>query len=272
MRRRRFLQLLTFWSAAAAQWLYRTKNAMPQAMREPPAPSPAGPAAKSKTVRLIDLVTGGTVLVGSYGLRKIYVSIDDIAADQPFSFREPARNALVISAYERTESRHRHTRDTALTRAVLAKLQKLSPEDYKRMDSALSAEARMQPGNVFSFQLTIPRANRSSFPIDDLILAVFETGSSGEVAGFGWVKTAFEIAAKQNADRLIVPCLGRDWRDKRTIDFETFYKSVLNNLPPGSKPSSVCFSLYWQWPSFELEDAVKSLNTAWSAGAGKNLA
>jgi hypothetical protein len=228
---------------------------IPRAIRGLAAFWPGAPSEKGRGIRLIDVLAGSNVLLGTHGLRKYHVSLDDIAGDRCFDFGVNTRNAFVISAYS--------GRTSALQRAVLSKLESLSPDNFKQIDSVFDDEHQMVPGRVLSFPLIIPNVARTSFPVDNLIVAVYEEGSSGQVGDFEWVKTAFQIAEKQGADWLIVPCLGREWRDKNSIDFQTFFQSFVKEAPIGDRPPSVCFSLYRQWPSFELEDAVKSLNSEW---------
>lgn len=259
MKRRSFLQLGAVLVASMANRLYAAKSAMPRAitgllpaLTKPSPPQPEG-------VQLLDVVAGKTVLLGSRDSRSYFVSVDDIAQVDFLPLAAGTRNALVISAYNRSE----RGKGGALQRAVLSKLQNLSPDDYGIVDSAFSNDEQMQPGRVFSFQLNIPNAHRSSFPVDRLIVAVFEGRPSGD-EGFHWVKPAFEAAEQAQADLLIVPCLGREWRDKRTIQFGDFFGSFFNEVPRDGRPSAVQFSLYGLWPSFELEDAVKSLNAEWN--------
>jgi len=238
-----------------------TTNGISRAAHRIAALLPTSRSSKASDVRLIEVLAGSKVLLGTRGLRNYHVSLDDIAEDWCFDFCVHTRNALVISAY----SRNNGDNDPALQRAVLSKLKSLSPEDYKEIDSVYNDDDQMQPGRIFSFELSIPKLLRTSFPIDNLIVAVYDDGSSGKVGDFKWVKAALQIAEKQKVDWLIVPCLGRDWRDKRSIDFQTFFHSFLREAPIGHKPASVCFSLYKQWPSFELEDAVRSLNSEWQS-------
>ena len=260
MKRRSFLQLLSAWVTGAASRLYAAKSAIPAAIGQlqsapPRAPAAKAPAKAAPRVRLVDVAAGKRVHLGSRGSRNYYVSVDDMAEENCFAFGIPTRNALVISAYN-------GGRQGALQSAVLSKLKELSPHDYESLDAAFNSEERMQPDQVFSFDLKIPSLNRASFPVDCLIVAVFEAVSS-ESEGFEWVEKAFGIAAAKRADCLIVPCLGRDWHDKNTIGFDGFYASFLSRVPADSAVPSVHFSFYGQWPSFELGDAVKSLNAKW---------
>jgi hypothetical protein len=255
LKRRKFLQLGTVFATVVANRLYAAVRAI--RMRVVSTQSQVSSVKKLDAGNLLDVVAGKTVLLGSRDSRDYYVSVDDIAEDRCFNFAISNSNALVISAYNRNDFR-----DGALQRAVLSKLRYLSPDDYKAIDAVFNDDNQMQPGRLLSFELKIPDSRRSSFPVDYLIVAVFEVGPSGSEE-FGWVKTTFEITAQKGARTLIVPCLGRDWRDKRTIEFEDYFKAFLDNVPLGDRPAAVHFSLYTQWPSFELEDAVRSLNRAW---------
>ena len=264
MKRRNFLQLGAVLAASVANRLYAAKSAVPGVVRGLQIAPPLSSDTRQQGVKLLDVVAGKTVPLGSRDSRYYSVSVDDITQDNCLDFAVPTSNALVISAYNRNSAtrRGRKIKDGALQRAVLSKLQNLSPDDYQRVNTAFDNDDQMQPGRVFPFELKIPTSNRSSFPVDCLIVSVFEAISS-ENEHFKWVKTAFEIAAEKQADLLIVPCLGRDWHDKNTIAFEDFFRFFLEEVPDGSRPASVHFSLYSQWPSFELEDAVKSLNSEW---------
>jgi hypothetical protein len=255
LKRRSFLQLSSVLPSIVTNRLYAAKSAIRSAIRGLPNALPLPLAAKPRRVKLVDVVAGKTVLLGSHDSRNYYVSVDDIGQIPCFASALTTRNALVISAY--VDSRN----GSALQRAVLSKLRTISPDDYQKLAAAFADEKRMQPDGVFSVALAIPKAKRSSFPADNLIVAVFEKGSHYD--GFNWVDPVFEIAAGMGADRLIVPCLGRNWRDKRTVDFGEFFAAFLKDIPAGPRPGSIHFSLYGQWPTFELGDAVGSLNVEW---------
>jgi hypothetical protein len=169
--------------------------------------------------------------------------------------RSQEHNTLVISAYDEGG-------DNALRRAVLVKLQTASPSDYQMVNTGLAEKSNLQPGLVLEFDLRVPLASRHRFSVDDLVAVIFEAGPSSDES-FDWVEQAFKIAENRNASNLIVPCLGRNWRDRHTIDFEKFFETFLQLVPSGKRPLNVYFSLYAQWPSFELENATGSLNEAW---------
>jgi hypothetical protein len=250
---------MIFWPALVTSWRATTGNRSVGASEgifvskwEPDAG--AGQLDSQNSI-LGSLLTQNTVLLGKLHDRTFHVSLDDIESDGYLRYIDQGQNALVISVYD-------DGADSALRRAVLMRLRETSPEDYEKVHTQLVDSRDLQVGSVLQFALSIPQANRHLFPVDYLIAVVFKKGPSGE-DGFEWVAPVCQIAANHFASNLIVPCLGRNWRDKRTIEFDEFFSAFLGRIPSGDRPQNVYFSLYAAWPSFELEDASDSLNRVW---------
>lgn len=261
MLRRRFIEVLAAVSALAADGMNAFRSRLAQAASPSPAsrfspgPAPAGSAGFT----LAELLIRRTLPLGTLKSHKFFVSLDDIAAHWYPAGITGSRNALVISAYEDEDK----AMDSALVRAVLAALRIASPADYRKVNEQLGANDHLDPKRVLlPFSLNIPPAQRHSFPFDNLLAVIFAKGSSDN-EGFDWVGPVFEAAAPRRVANLIVPCLGRCWTDKRTIEFDEFYRTFLAKVPSGEWPGAVYFSLYGQWPSFELANAAKALDGAW---------
>lgn len=264
MDRRRFLEFLGTSSAMAGTYLATLKSGVAYAsemLRTLPPRETVMPRGTSlRSVPLTELLSRRFLSLGTLKSYRLNASIDDIASDHYLKHLKEGRNGLVISAYEGS-TRHgiRSRWAGELLSAVLTQLRQLSPNDYKNVSSRFNHDEDLDAGTVLPFQLTIPTATRRQFPVDDLMVAIFDRVNSRN-EDFSWVETVFELAAKQNTSSLIVPCLGRNWRDRNTIAFQDFFASLIARMPTGRPHADVYFSLYSQWPTFEIEDAVKSLN------------
>jgi hypothetical protein len=267
MLRRRFLEILATASALAGNGLNGLHDGIARAgrmLRAQPLPQPA--QAKSPDFALTELLARRTVPLGMHRSRPFYVSLDDITTHRYPASIGRGRNALVISVYEEEGAPVQPIhpmRSSALVRAVLAELRTTSPSDYREVSGQLGPGAKLEPGRVLPLHLNVPPEKRHQFPMDDLLAVIFEKGSSGNLEDFGWVERIFKIAEQRHASNLIVPCLGRNLRDRHSIEFGDFFSAVLRRVPSGKQPANVYFSLYAQWPTFELQDAVAGLNRAW---------
>lgn len=47
------------------------------------------------------------------------------------------------------------------------------------------------------------------------------------------------------------------------MSLDEFFPAFFTTLPDADSPRDIYISLYRQWPSFQLEDAVRSMNTSW---------
>jgi hypothetical protein len=266
MLRRRFLGLLAAAAAVATDSLSILHDEIGRAGRALPATVLAYPRrvyAPSEGFALTDLLARKTVPLGQLNGRRFYVSLDDIEAHRFPTSIVRGRNAFVISAFEENGA----SVSSALARAVLKQLRVASPSDYREVSGGLRAKTSLEPGRVLSFRLNIPPGNRHLLPVDDLLAVVQETGPSGG-EGFAWVGPVFEVARQRQTSNLVVPCLGRHWQDRHSIQFEDFFPAFLSRVPRGLRPRRVYMSLYAQWPSFELEAASAALNAAWKRSSG----
>ncbi len=264
MYRRRFLELLTASPALAANWLAGLKGGTLRKSRVLPVLSlPCAEVQETRRtgVMLAELLARKTLPLGTLRSHRLLVSLDDIASPGYLARMIHDRNALVISVYSDSEK----SVDSALRRAVLDQLRATSPDDYRDVCAKLIEQSGLKPGSVVALELRVPLEGRRRFPVDVLVAIIFKEGWSSQ-EDFNWVVSAFEIAENRKASNLIVPCLGRNWRDRHSIDFGTFFGAFLRLVPSNKRALNVYFSLYGQWPSFELENATASLNAAWRKG------
>jgi len=269
MLRRRFLKFLASASAliTGGPASPGSEIARPVRVLSTSALSPRSAETGPTGFSLIELLTRKSVPLGKLRSYFFHVSLDDIADPRYLSHISRGVNALVVSAFEANGKWV--PKDGALARAALLKLQVTSPNDYRNVSSQLAGKIELAEGSILPFELNHPTKSRQSFPIDHLIMAIFEEGS--HAYPFDWVARVFEIAAKKNVSNLIVPCLGRNWQDRNSLEFRTFFQSFLERVPTTRRPAQVYFSLYAQWPSFELEEATESLNAAWRASSAARL-
>jgi hypothetical protein len=268
--RRGFLKLWGLLCAPIVGGLRRLEGAIVQMSqgRSKTSPLPRGneyriaavegtPAAsrQSTPLSVSELIARKIVPLGPLHSYRFYALLDDIGKEDCLAQMRGERNILVISAYDDGES-------TALRRAVFGKLRQASPDDYRNVSSRLGKDSGLKPGEVIHFGLSIPPTARRLFPVDDLVVVIFEAGNH-RYDQVSWEVKLLEVAERSGSKNVIVPCLGRDWRDRHTVNFRDFFGRVLWSITAARQPANLYFSFYSEWPSFELEDAAASLNAAW---------
>jgi hypothetical protein len=219
-------------------------------------------------VRAVSLLAHGQTELGLFQAHEIYVSVDDIAAAGYLSLIKKGPTALVVSGFVDDNG---EVEIAALGDAVLKKLQVVSPADYHRALDLLQHSKHQRPGDILNIQLQIPAKAHSIFPIDDLYIALFTAGSPVDPDELSkGITSAIVEAQARGVQNLVLPCLGRNWEhsgDSNSLSFGDFFSSAFQSITTDSSTPSIHFSLYKEWPSFEIEDAVGSLNASWRAVA-----
>jgi hypothetical protein len=86
------------------------------------------------------------------------------------------------------------------------------------------------------------------------------------------IKSVLNVAQQQGVTNLVLPCLGVNWEFQPKITFSDFFKVVFDSLSATDRPLHLYLSLYRQWPSYLLEDALAGLNGSWEADLQKPAA
>jgi hypothetical protein len=224
---------------------------------------------EDKTADITYLLTHQSQSLGRFKGHQISVSLDDIRGSQFLNYLKEKSNALVVSVFRDEEGAFEKG---PLLRAAMQQLQKLSPNDHRKITDRLGKKGSIRAGEVMAFPLTLPVDKHKEFPVDVLMILVFESGNVGEdELGLG-IKSVLDLAQQQKVTNLVLPCLGVNWEFQPKISFSDFFKVVFDKLSASDRPLHLYLSLYRQWPSYLLEDALAGLNGSWEADLQKPAA
>jgi hypothetical protein len=217
-----------------------------------------------RTVNLMLLLAAGKTKLGVFRAHDMFVSVDDLAAADYLADLRSSRNALVLSGFKDEDNQ---LKVAALGGAIIKKLQSVSPVDHDEVLGKWSQKSYIRPGEVLVTELRAPPVVHKDFPLDALYTIIFTDGqsiSSNELTK--GLTTVLELANEHHIQNLILPCLGRNWehsKDSYATAFSTFFSSSFAAVQTDSQSPAIYLSLYKEWPSFELEDAVGNLNSEW---------
>jgi hypothetical protein len=213
-------------------------------------------------VSIVSLLSSPPRLLGTYKAHRLHASVDDLSDPKPMAYLTRRGNALVISAF----LSEGEVSIAALGSGVLEKLQTVSPQDHQDILDSLGRRTSLSVGQVMKFHLRVPIDRFAEFPIDYLYLVLFEQGTAvtKDTLKAG-LPAALTLAAQDKVKTLVLPCLGSTWENKNTVSLDEFFAAFFSTLPDGDKPHDIYLSFYRRWPSFQLEDAVRSMNTSWQA-------
>lgn len=214
-------------------------------------------------IDIVSLLTDRVASLGIFRANQIHVAVDNIYDDRCLNYIKKFPNGLLISYFIDDSSR---LRAGPLGTAVLWKLSRVSPDDKIKLLDLLDQLSGRRPGEVVGLELSIPDEQFSQFPVDYLFIVLFEEGSSvsiGDRIISQAIAEVFSNAERKNISTLIIPCLGYNWEDKNSIKFDDLFHSVFESVKVLSEPRDIFFSLYSDWPTFTLEEAINSLNKEW---------
>lgn len=217
----------------------------------------------TENVNINSILANQVGRIGTFKAHQVFVAIDSIYNERYLSYIKGSPNALVISLYV-YEYPERPTVGF-LGRAVLEKLMQVSPNDGSRLRDLFDQIRGRSPGEILELALDIPEDRYYRFPIKHLFVLLIKEGNSGQskdVISKG-ITGILEKAKRKNVSALIIPCLGYNWEDKNSISFDGCLGPVFRSLPIASAPRQIYLSLYTDWPTFALEQAVASLNGIW---------
>jgi hypothetical protein len=220
---------------------------------------------ESKTADITYLLTNNNQSLGRFKGHQLSVSLDDIRGSQFLNYLKEKPNALVVSVYSDEED----FVSGPLLRAALYQLQKLSPNDHRKIVDRLGRKGGLRTGEVIQFPLALTAEKYKEFPVDVLFVLVFPSGNLEEEDLGAGIKSVFDLAQQQKVTNLVLPCLGVNWEDQPKMSFSEFFKVVFANLSASNRPLHLYLSLYRQWPSYLLEQAIAGLNGSWEADIQK---
>lgn len=220
---------------------------------------------EDKTADITYLLTNQSQSLGRYKGHQISVSLDDIRGPEFLNHLKEKANGLVVSVFSDEDD----FVSGPLLRAAMQQLQKLSSNDHRKIVDRLKRKGGLRAGEVIPFPLALPADKYKQFPVDVLLVVVFESGNvEEEELGLG-IKSVLNLAQRQEVTNLVLPCLGVNWEAQPKMTFSEFFKIVFDNLSAGDRPLHLYLSLYRQWPSYLLEEAVAGLNGSWEADIQK---
>jgi hypothetical protein len=152
---------------------------------------------------------------------------------------------------------------------VLKKLERFSPLDYHKLLEQWSQKSYIQPGEVLISELHLAPDKHASFPVDNVYTLVFTAGQPIDPAELAkGLAAVLKVGVDKRMQNLVLPCLGRTWqhsKDSYATSYEDFFPAFFASVPSDMQSPTIYLSLYRQWPSFELEEAVGSVNSAWAS-------
>ena len=157
-------------------------------------------------------------------------------------------------------------------RAILSKLQAISPQDFQDVTDALSATNAIHLHLLVPIVLHIEGRNRRTLPLRYLLLVplrwwIVPTSFKKELSIV--LPQVFSFANQRRVSTIILPCLGSNWQNKNETSFDDFFSAFFNSVPTGTVPRDVYLSFYTEWPSFYLETAISALNARWRSSFEK---
>jgi len=235
---------------------------------EKPAPSPplVGQRQPAPAIDAMALLDQRLVKMGSISQGQVSVVLDDLHERESLGYlKEYAQTGLVISIFVDTSDNQGGVGEGELARVVRDRLKAISPETNARVGKFIDGLNAKKPGDVVGFTLGFSKEQRMAFPIDRLIVVIFEQGHSSESAQFldQAMKEVIADAEREHLAALVVPCIGYRWQEKHSLSFEQVFRPLFKALKVSRQPMEVYVSLYSTWPTFVIEDAVGALNHSW---------
>ncbi|GAA0742042.1 hypothetical protein GCM10009107_05130 [Ideonella azotifigens] len=209
-------------------------------------------------VNVNDLLADPPYLMGTLKGHEVLVSIDDFEEALPLGDWDKRETGLAISAFVDNGK----IKPAALARAVLLKLQQVSPQDAQALLTLLGR--KHAAGEVIAFRVPPGPEIDKRFPFLGLYIALFEEGEHVSTDALDKVLPKLVLKAGDDGiENLFIPAIGTTWNKRQELEIGDFYKSFFSTLPQSSRPSRIDLSLYKRWPSFEIEGAAQSINLSW---------
>ncbi len=219
------------------------------------------------SVNVLSLVQHRALQLGTFRAHRLHVMLDNLRSASSLAGVSEQRRALVVSHFIDPDSGESTV--GALGQAVLWRLAQAAPEDERLLRDRLDATADQRPGDVIEVPLRGARV--AQFPVDTVFVVLLEAGPSGGDAGRAAVarglQSVLNRAANGRVGALVIPCVAYNWQDKNSIRFDDLFEPLFAALPTASAPRDIYLSLYADWPTFVLEEAVASLNRSLHAHA-----
>jgi len=213
-----------------------------------------------EAANITHLLTRQVEWLGTYKGHQVSLSLDDLSQPEFLSYLKEKKNALVVSVFHDEKAPFAMG---ALMRAVLEKLKEVSPSDHRKLIDRLQKSDGIKPGEVIPFPLDLPRDKYAQFPLSFLFILVFEHGNVDTDDLTKGIKSVLDAARQQSMSNVILPCVGVNSDSRDSAKFDEFFSSVFAAFTATDRPLNIYLSLYSEWPTFVLEEAVSGLNGSW---------
>jgi hypothetical protein len=224
---------------------------------------------ESGSASLSDILKSEVVELGVFRGHHILVSIDDMADPRYLDQLARGSTALVVSSFIDEDAGQPAVFGT-LGRAVLHKLQDLSPEDYGHLMQLPETLRGSKAGQVVDLKLNISNQLKEKFPIDHLLIVTLPYGEKMEESLNKGIKNSISDLNDQGVSNIIIPLIGMKFENSKGSSDTTltdFFDRFFSSIPATGHPDRIYVSLYKAWPSFQLESASAALNAAWRSTA-----
>ena len=222
-----------------------------------------------QNVNINSLLERGIVSLGRLNNHQIYVAIDSIESEGFLGYVRGTANALVISHFATNSAEEKERGPSSdigyLGYAVISKLKTVSPADSHKLFDLLNKTGAGKPGALLEITLNVPKNDFNKFPVDRLLIVLFERGQSKESSP-GLSRAMPELVKRANnagIETLIVPSVGYNWHDKNSLTFQDIVGPLFDALAGSRSSTDIYILLYSDWHTFTLEEAVQSINSEW---------
>lgn len=207
-----------------------------------------------------DLIEQRVIELGVVHAAGVFAAFENLAASKSLDYLEKrGTSALVISVF----AKNGKLWEGQLARTVQQRLLGLSVETHQHVSDFFEALAQRDVGAVAHIPLNLPPAARAMFPIDHLIVVVFERGPSSNYSLEDVLPLVLSTARTADVEALVFPCIGYQWQAKNSLTFDQVLKPLFAAMDTSEGSMDIFISLYSLWPTFVLEEAVSSINHAW---------
>jgi hypothetical protein len=214
---------------------------------------------------LNDLFRNSSVYLGMFRGNDLFVSLDDIRDPEYLVKLKGSPTALVVSVFVSPDD---EAVPGALVTAVRSRLQHISPEDQIRLRNISEQLRGSNEGRAVDFPLHIPSSKWTEFPIDTLFVITLPYGSKAKDALQDGIRRAILLAETKPVLNVIIPCIGIKWEGSKghtDTPLPVYFNTLFNAMPVTSHPHRLYISLYKSWPTFELQDVISALDSAWQS-------
>ena len=191
------------------------------------------------------------VFLGSTRTLRVYVSLEAIDERYYLKYIYRDHNALVITHFAKyafidPELSISKYDLGALGRAVVDKLKISSLNNLELFYNKLQEVGEFEPGDVLHIALDETLLSNRIFPVQDIFVILFETGSHEDEKALAINKGLAEvgqISLKRNIDNLIVPPLTFYPYDEHKLSFISLYDNAFSGISQSPYRKNLFFSL-----------------------------